>query len=40
MNAACTTPPTLDKLLNPNKFIEVNVNDLAPGDTVIFDFSL
>ena len=35
INPACPPIPTLDELLNSGNFIEVNVNELEVGETVI-----
>ena len=35
INPACPPTPTLDELLNSGNFIEVNVNELEVGETVI-----
>ncbi len=35
VNPLCPPLPTLDDLLNPYNFIEVNINELVDGETVI-----
>jgi hypothetical protein len=35
MNTACPPIPSLYELVNPNNFIEVNINELVDGETVI-----